>query len=241
FRPATREDCEQVVQLINACSRVLRGADEITVEGLHSEWEQPGSDLATDTLAAITANGAIVGYADIFDMEEPPVKPLVFGRVHPNYEGRGIGTHLMQWAEIRSRQAIDRVPPGIRVAMKGSTLNRHRPSLQLLQDMGMVPVRYTLEMDIALDTPPVAAQWPAGIAVYTHVEPGDDLAIYRAYREAWQDHRDSVSRSEAQDFPLWQHNMTTDPNYDPSLWFLAREGNEIAAIALCKRLPEEDP
>jgi mycothiol synthase len=241
FRPATLDDCEQVTDLLNTCARVLTGANEFSVEGLRSEWEQPGFDLSASSWAAVTTDGRIVGYIDIWDMEDPPIKPFVFGRVHPDFEGQGIGTSLMKWAEERSRQVIDRVPADARVAMKAGTVASYQPSVQLLLDRGMTPVRYTLEMGIELPAALPPVQWPAGISQATHAERGDALAVYRAYKEAWQDHRDSIVRDEEQDFPLWLHRMTTDPDYDPSLWFLAMEGTEIAGVALCKPMADVDP
>jgi mycothiol synthase len=239
--PATLDDCAAVVALFNACSQALRGVDEFSVEELRSEWEQPGFDLATASMAAVDPAGRIVGYIDVWDMEDPPVKPFVFGRVRPDYEGLGIGARLMQWAEERSRQAIERVPPGVRVAMKASTTPRHQPSMQLLQEMGLAPVRYSLEMRREFESAPEQPHWPVGISIYTHAEIDDARAVYHAYHEAFQDHRDFVAGAGEQGFALWRHRMTADPNYDPSLWFLAMDGDEIAGVALCKRVPSEDP
>lgn len=241
FRPATVTDCAQVTDLLNACAQVLTGANEFSVEGLQSEWAQPGFDLSTSSLAAVTGEGRIVGYVDVWDMEEPPIKPFVFGRVHPAFEGQGIGTRLLQWAEERSRQVIDRVPAGARVAMKAGTPTRHQPSMQLLQAYGMAPARYSLEMTIDLAHAPQSPRWPEGISVQTHAGRDDALAVYRAYKDAWQDHRDAVVRDEEQDFPIWLHRMTTDPDYNADLWFLAVEGEEIVGVALCKPLAEIDP
>jgi mycothiol synthase len=241
LRPVTLDDCAGVVDLLNACSRAVRGVDEFSVEGLRGEWEQPGFDLATSSLAAVDATGRIVGYIDVWDMEDPPVKPFVFGRVHPDYEGLGIGTRLMQWAEDRSRQVIDRVPPGVRVAMKAFTTPRHQSSMRLLQEMGLAPVRYSLEMRREFESAPEQPQWPVGISIHTHAEIDDAKAVYHTYHEAFQDHRDFVAGAEEQGFSLWLHRMTRDPDYDPSLWFLAMDGEEIAGVSLCKRVPSEDP
>jgi mycothiol synthase len=241
LRPVTLDDCAGVVALLNACSRAARGVDEFSVEGLRGEWEQPGFDLASSSLAAVDATGRIVGYIDVWDMDDPPVKPVVFGRVHPDYEEQGIGTRLMQWAEVRARQAIVRVPPEARVVMKTFTSTRHQPSLQLLQDLGLAPVRYSLEMDRKLEGLPEAPQWPEGITVYTHAEIENARAVFQTSHEAFQDHRDYLAGAEEQGFSLWLHRMTRDPDYDPSLWFLAMDGEEIAGIALCKRLSQEDP
>jgi mycothiol synthase len=241
LRPARVDDCAQVVDLLNACAQALSGTNEFSVDQLHSEWTQPGFDLAASSLAVLTVEGRLVGYADLWDMDDPPVKPFAFGRVHPEYQGQGIGTALMIWAEARARQALDRVPSHASVALKAATSTHHASSVQLLQDRGLMPVRYSLEMQTDLPATPPPAVWPSGIRLTTHAEHGDARALYRAYQEAWRDHRDSVVRDEEKHFPLWLHRMTTDPDYDPSLWFLALDGDEIAGVALSKPLPEEDP
>lgn len=240
YRPATLDDCAAVVDVLNAYAQVTRGIDEFEIEEIRSEWTQPGFDLATASQVAVTSAGRIVGYADIWDMEEVPVKPMIFGRVHPDYEGRGIGTELMRWLEVRARQVLPRVPAAARVATKTGVPANHAASCRLLESCGMQVTRYTWEMSIDLTTPPPAPQWPQGMCVRTHADLGDALAVYRVKVETFLDHRDSVPISEDRGFPLWLHRMTDEPHYDPSLWFLAMDGSEIVAVSLCKVVAEGD-
>lgn len=241
FRPARLEDCAAVVDLLNVCARELSGVDEFSVDGLSGEWTQPGFDLARSSLVAIHGDDHIVGYTDIWDMQDPPVKPFSFGRVHPDFRGQGIGTVLLSWAEERSRQAVDRVPAGASVAMVAAADYNHADTVQLLTHSGFYPKRYSLEMTIDLPATPSAVPLPQGIHLLTKDQFDDLRAVYAAYRDAWQDHRGYVAQDEEKGFSLWQHRWTTDPDYDPSLWFLAFDGAEIAGVALCKRLITEDP
>jgi ribosomal protein S18 acetylase RimI-like enzyme len=50
-----------------------------------------------------------------------------------------------------------------------------------------------------------------------------------------------VERPEEEEIRLWQHRVEHDQNFDPSLWFLAMDGDEIAAVALCHPHLGEDP
>ncbi|HYN89898.1 MAG TPA: GNAT family N-acetyltransferase, partial [Ardenticatenaceae bacterium] len=218
------------------------GLTEFSPEGLRSEWEQPGFDLAADARLAEAGDGRIAGYIDVWDMDELPVKALVFGRVHPDFERRGIGTRLLGWAEARSRQAITRVPPEARVAMRCWAPSNHRPTQELFRKHGLLPVRYSWEMGIELVEALPEPNWPEGIAVRTHDEGGDVRAVHRAVRDAFRDHWGHVPTPDEQDFPHWHHRMTADPiTYDPSLWFLAMDGEEIAGMLLGMRQPERDP
>lgn len=241
LRPATVEDGAAVVELINAYAQSARGANDITLEEILSEWQQPGFDLAQSSQAVIAPDGRMVGYADVWDMDEVPVRPMVFGRVHPEFQGMGIGTTLLAWLEERSRQVFARVPAHARVAMRTGVPARHQPSLDLLTNAGMVATRYSWEMSIHLEEPP-SVTWPLEITLVTQAQRDDALAVYRVKQETFQDHRDSIAVSEKAGFPLWLHRMTSDPGYDPSLWFLAMEGDEIVGIALGKQnLEGEQP
>lgn len=240
LRPATLDDCAALAEMLNASSRALTGNNEFSEQGLRSEFTQPGFDLSQSSMLAIL-NGRIVGYSDIWDVPTPPIKPFVFGRVDPAFEGLGIGTALLAWAEERSRQAIERVPAEACVAMVTATATHHAPSMQLLSSYGMVATRYSFEMSIDLTASSFNVTWPDGLTLTTLAGFGNLRAVYDAYRDAWQDHRGWVAQDEETAFPAWQHRMTTAPDHDPSLWFVALDGEEVAGVLFAKRLIEEDP
>ncbi|MEZ4635591.1 MAG: GNAT family N-acetyltransferase [Caldilineaceae bacterium] len=154
LRPAMLDDCAAVVNLLNICSRALSGVDEFSVDSLHGEWTQPGFDLTNSSMTAIDDDNRIVGYIDVWDMQDPPVKPFTFGRVHPDFRGQGIGTALLSWAEGRSRQAIDRVPEGASVAMIAAADYNRADAVQLFTDRGFTAKRYSWEMSIDLPETP---------------------------------------------------------------------------------------
>jgi mycothiol synthase len=92
--------------------------------------------------------------------------------------------------------------------------------------------------DLADDLP--TSVWPAGITVRT-MQPGQELALYRAKSETFRDHWGHVEVPEQQGFAAWQQRRLNDSNYDPSLWFLALDGDEIAGFSLCQLRTSEDP
>jgi ribosomal protein S18 acetylase RimI-like enzyme len=75
--------------------------------------------------------------------------------------------------------------------------------------------------------------WPEGITVRT-MQPGQELAVYRVENETFRDHWGHAEAPEDQGYPLWRHRAIDDPSHDPSLWFLAWDGDQIAGIALCQ-------
>jgi ribosomal protein S18 acetylase RimI-like enzyme len=116
----------------------------------------------------------------------------------------------------------------------------HQPTIELLIDRGFSAARHNLTMarDLLGDLP--APAWPANIAVDA-MRPGQELAVYRAANEAFRDHWGHTEAPEEDGYPLWRHRMLGDPNHDPSLWFLAMDGDEIAGLALCKPFQIGEP
>ena len=241
MRPATMADLETAVALFNICSQAQIGADEFSVEEYRTEWESPGFDLENSTRAVFTLDGQIVGLIEVWDLANPPVKIWVWGRVHPDFEGLGIGTMLMEWAEKRARQAIARVPDGVQVVMQSGTVSTYKAPGYLFTKLGMETNRHFWRMaiDLADDIP--QPNWPDGITVRTFADVNDLPAVYKAVDEAFHDHWGYVSSEEKEALERWQHYIETDEAFDPSLWFLAMDGDKIAAMSLCRGKITDDP
>ena len=79
-----------------------------------------------------------------------------------------------------------------------------------------------------MDAPPPEPVWPERVELRPYTS---DLlqAVFEADDEAFQDHWGHVSNN----FELWQMFTVKRDGFDPSLWFLAYEGDEIAGFALC--------
>jgi GNAT superfamily N-acetyltransferase len=105
---------------------------------------------------------------------------------------------------------------------------------RLLENSGYSPVRGIYVMETTLDEPPPLPHWPADISVHTFVSGRDERAAYEAvedaFRDLWGRPRNPFERFVRE---------TEKENFDPSLWFLAVEGDEIAGLTLCKTLAGE--
>src|SRR5215207_4856380 len=121
LRPATLDDLPEAVAMFNACSRETRGRDEFELEDYRNEWSDPSIDLAADTRVAQTPDGAIVGCIEVWNAA-PYTFCWIWGRVHPALRDQGIGTALMEWAEERSRIALERAPAGSRIVLEAGTI-----------------------------------------------------------------------------------------------------------------------
>ncbi|MEJ2749323.1 MAG: GNAT family N-acetyltransferase, partial [Anaerolineae bacterium] len=239
--PATMDDLETAVELFNICSQVQIGADEANVEEIRNEWQTPGFSLEDSVRLVLTPEDQLVGYVEVWDLAEPPVRIWIWGRVHPDYEGQGIGTALMTWAEQRARQAVTRAPDGVQVIMQTGTISTYQPPKPLFRQIGMELKRHFWRMVIDLDKAIPQPQLPEGIVIRTFETVNDLRAVYRAEEDAFRDHWGFVAQSEEEVLERWQHWIENDEEFDPSLWFLAMDGEEIAGIALCRPKITDDP
>jgi ribosomal protein S18 acetylase RimI-like enzyme len=61
-------------------------------------------------------------------------------------------------------------------------------------------------------------------------------AVHRADEEAFEDHWGSAPIS----FEAWRQ-IVVEPDWDPSLWFVAWDGDQIAGFSLCHAQSQGDP
>ncbi|MFQ5577011.1 MAG: GNAT family N-acetyltransferase, partial [Anaerolineae bacterium] len=157
------------------------------------------------------------------------------------FEGQGIGTLLMTWAEERSRQAVGRTPQGVRVSMRSATPHTHQPGHRLLQDLGMERIRHFWDMKIEMAAPPPEPRWPDGITLRPFNYPQDLRPVYLAFDDAFKDHWGHVDQPVEKRLKEWRHWLDNDEEFDPALWFVVVEGDEIAGMSLCRPKTAEDP
>ena len=240
IRPATLDDVEAVVAVLNACSSEEVGKPTWDIDEVRSQWTSPSFRLENDTRVVIAPKGTPIAAIGLWDAE-PHVRAWAWAGVHPDYRGQGIGTALCQWAEHRTRQAIPKAPPGARVVLRQEIVDTNTAARELLCSRGHQLVRHSFYMAIDLDGPPPQPVLPPGVAIRSFVRHQDLRALILAEREAFRDHWGYVESPVEKDYGEWIHWLDSDPNHDPSLWFLAIDGDEIAGASLCIPKVAEDP
>ena len=241
IRPTDMNDLEKAVELFDVCSLHMIGKKETSLSDVRSEWLLPEFDLETATRIVLTPKGKVVGYIEVWDINQTPVRVWVWGRVHPDCEGRGIGTFLMKWAEERARQAIDKVPADLQVTMQSGSYSTYKAAHELFRDRGMKTIRHFYTMAIELDTRPLEPQWPDGLRVRNMRGDEEARDVIWAIEDAFKDHWGYVEQPFEEEYKRWLHFIHHDEQYDPSLWFLAVDGDEIAGLSLCQEKSSEDP
>jgi len=241
IRPVVMDDLETAVAMFNLCAVDEIGVANIPLDAIRNEWTLPGFDLAKSTRAVFTPAGQIIGYVEVWDVSELPSRISIWGRVHPQYRDQGIGTHLMNWAENRARQAIPRVPDDVRVSYESGCTSTHMPSHQLLRDMGMSLTRHFWQMKIELTESLEVGPIPDGIVIRSMIPRQEERTVIQAVRDSFKDHWGYVEQPFEKEYEQWLHFMNNDPDYDPALWFVAMDGEEIAGVSLCDFKSHEDP
>lgn len=240
-RTPTMDDVDAIVDLLNTCAIDQTGKPDITRSELIAEWTQPKFEPSKSLRITETTDGQIVGYIEVWDTEPLPVANWVWARVHPDFEGRGIGTNLMAWAEHRLQPTLARVPEDLRVAFRSGSLSTHRPTIDLLENLGMTLIRRFYRMVIELEEPVPEPIFPKGVEIKSFVEVNDLRAVNRAFSDAFRDHWGHVDQPEEESLAKWEHWIDTDEAFNPALWYIAMDGEEIAGICLCRQREYEDP
>ena len=228
LRPARWSDLDAVTKLIyDVCAADGDEKVAVTAEELKHEWETSGFELERDAVLVETLDGRVVGYEEFFN-EYEHTKLRTDGYVHPDFKGLGIGTVLLRVIEKRASAEIALAAPDVRVSLHSMTDQRDTAGLDLLRNEGYQPIRYHWRMEIVLDGPPPEPRFPEGIELRPFIKGEQDVVVWQAQNEAWRDHWGShdVTLEE------WKHSRFGDPEFDPSLWAIAWDGDEVAGFSL---------
>lgn len=231
-RPATMADAEAVTALFNSCSQALIGRNVTSVDEILLGWKNPGFDMAYSTYVVFSPAGRLIGYIPVWDTEDQ-IRIFSEGCVHPSHKELGIESHLIEWAEARARRSVPKAPEGARVVLINRVLSEDRVSHETLGQHGFEIARYFLRMEIRFDGPPPTPEWPEGIAIRAFVPEQDEWLMIRAVHEAFKDHWGHVERPLDEVYKDWMYMINEDPDFDPTLWFMAMDGDQVAGAAAC--------
>jgi len=225
-RRPTMDDVRTVGELLNVCDIAEYGEPDVTLDDLRTEWQAPTFHLDTDAWMVIDPEGRLVGYAEMG--QRLHAKIYTYMRVLPSYAGRGIGGHLLQLAEAWARQQMAEADPGVRVTMNSWASSNNEVVQRRLERAGYEVIRRNWRMEIDMEVAPPEPKWPEGITLRTF-QPGMDRQIFEMIDTAFQDHWGHMPG----DFEEWRHWTIERDTFDPTLWFLAFDGDQIAGGSLC--------
>jgi mycothiol synthase len=241
LRPFSLEDAQATVDLFNACSQALYGWNDTELDDMLNDWTSPGLVLEDTIRVLEDDHGNLIGYIEVWDTTKPHVVKYVWGVIHPNHWDDTIYEDLLTWAEGCSRTRIPLAPESSRVIMSQGVPNNDHRRKKALEAYGFDLVRHFYRMEIELNGPPATPNIPNGITIVPidiETELKDALV---AMNDGFKDHWGHVERPIDEVLLHWQHFLQNDKDFDPTLWWLAKSGDEIAGICRCSAKTVEDP
>jgi mycothiol synthase len=241
-RGATLDDVEPALELYNRWSQSVIGRDEINdAQAIYREWQSPGFDPADDIRVVFAPDGRMVGYIEVWTTVKPPVHPWIWGRVDPIYEDMGIGSWMLHWAEQRALLVLPSLSEELRFAPRVGTYREAEKSKSLFDAFGYRHIRSSYHMLINMDAPVPEPEFPEGITLRIFNPETDAEAVYRADTDAFRDHFGFIEMPFEEGFKRFKHFTLESEEFDPTLWFLAMDGDEIAGFNLCRPHSYDDP
>ncbi|HEX6139930.1 MAG TPA: GNAT family N-acetyltransferase [Candidatus Limnocylindria bacterium] len=226
LRPCSPPDGEALSRLYNA----MDAADGVPWRATGAEvenWLGHARDAfdARRDMVIVERDGALLaeGHVEWVDTTDALREYRIGVAVHPDWQRRGIGRWLLRMAEEHALQ-LARSHPSERPGVFGAWLPETRAAQRrLLEEEGYRPARWFIEMvRPSLDDLGELPTLPAGLELRPVGD--DDLRrLWDADVEAFQDHWGGFDGSEAR-FREW----VSDPKFDPSLFVVAWDGEEIA-------------
>jgi ribosomal protein S18 acetylase RimI-like enzyme len=221
IRPAQMSEVEDVASFLNEHSQSLHGVDDQSASELRQYWESPDVDFERDVFVAEGSDGSLVGYADLglhgeniwLDVRGLEADPL---------------RALLGAIEMR---AAEKSPDA---GVIGYTAESDEAVRGLYESAGYKVIRLSYRMEIGFDAEPPEPQWPEGFSVRP-MRPGEEERVYEVHQTSFED----AWMFQREPFEIWKHWFLKDAAFDPSLWFLAEAGDELAGIALTREAENE--
>ena len=213
-RPATHNDIQAVYNLMAKQNVADYGDAMLTIDDLRKSWGH--INFETETCTAY-ADGKLAGYAELLNGDSP----YIYLEDRSNVD---LGFQLLT---ILEEEALSRRRENISLATRISEKNNLL--LQLFASNGYKSDLSFRIMELVMSEPPAAPQLPERISVRTFILAQDEYATYQADEEASHDKGYHAPLS----FEDWVKRVGMDrESFDPGLWFVAVEENEIVGAAL---------
>ena len=220
LRAPTIVDLPELARFFGVLDEIY-GYDGASDAELRDWLESPLFDPAADFCVALDGD-RLVGWCDVWDQNSMHTRFFADIRAHPRTPG--VYAALFDWACERAQSVAE--PDAV---LRVSANSENEALAEQVRSRGFRLERHFFTMEIDLDEEPPAPVWPDGISVWTF-RPEDARAVYEANSEAFADHWDFVPLS----FEEWTEFFLRSSEFDPTLWFIAEEGAEIAGYSLCR-------
>jgi mycothiol synthase len=222
LRAPQDDDASEVASFSNQESVAVLGVPLLDAEWLLGRWTAPGVDRDRDLAVVEAPTGELCGFLSV-EAEPPFTSVFALGIVAPAFHGVGLGAAIVSENERRAGRFEALAEPSARVVVHAGAFADEPRVSALLSSRGYREVRRFELRRIDFTDEPDPPREVAGISIRSfRLEEARQL--YDAHVEAFADHW-GEGRETYEDF---RHHHFATPDYDPGLWFLAWDEDEIA-------------
>ena len=235
WRSARREDTRAIHRLLLDIETVDKRGSVDSLENIERNFDDPDTDVETDTLLAVTPEGQVAALGWIFS---PPVGQTeyiayLWGEVHPDYRQCGLGDFILTWLEERGAQILTTRPRDLPYSLRTSCQDILHDRIALFEQHGFKHVRssYRMRRDLRQPIPdrPLPMSLASGGITLRQWSPELDRPTMEAWNESFSDHWGFIPVNEE----VWKLWFTGHPMFRQDLSFLAMTGEgEIAGFCL---------
>jgi GNAT superfamily N-acetyltransferase len=225
IRHPTLDDLPDVLHVQRASRSYDAGSTSLTEAALLASWQSGKLALDADAWLATTPEGAAIAYADI----TPDAGDFwVSLFVQPDHRDHGVEQLLLAQAEQRVTERKSTPTP---VTLFARAFDVNRSAQAAFEQSGFAHDLSFQIMQIELEhVPPTPMPiWPEGVVVRPFNPGPDDQPTYAADEESAEDKGYHAPLT----YDGWAERMGRyKPSFDPTLWFLAWDGPDLAALCL---------
>jgi mycothiol synthase len=224
LRAPRADEAAAIAELINASGRAHYGVDTIAVDEIARWFTSPKSDPERDFRLAELSDRTLAGFGSVADVSDDHGIMWLRVTLHPEHGTQETGEELMAAADERARE---RGVAGHSL-VHASCSSKDERVIGIYERHGYRLVRHFLRMEIDLARPTAEPVWPEGIELRPLDIERDLERVFEADEEAFLDHWGFVRIP----FDAWKHWMIEGEDFDPTLWLLAYDGDELAGFSL---------
>lgn len=231
-------DWSQMVELSNLVNKADKTEEISTLEEIaHYYSHLKNCDPYKDVIVG-EMDGKMIVFCRVWWNKEVdgPYIYSSFGKIHPEWRRKGLGTALLPYNQSRLREiAQENGHPQDKPRFFESWSGNTTPgNTTLLENAGYKPERYFFDMRRPIDVPLPDAPMPTGLEIRPvkeeHMRP-----IWEADVEAFRDHWGYTPQTE-EDYQRAKSN----PKHKIHLWKVAWDGDEVAGMVLNEVHEEEN-
>jgi len=226
-RAPTVDDAEAIAELINEVSMAEAGIPWTTTEETRDVLTSPDRAAPSPEVLLIDEDGSVAGYLESWTSDPAELALIAF--VRPALWGRGLSAWLVRHGEAWATENLRGSDSPF--ALRLSRFLSNEAAGRLFESLGYHYVRTFWVMRVDLEGSRAEVPDPPGVSIRSFDPDSDVERVYEALREAFDDHWGGPFHS----LERWRHRSIDGEgaNFDPTLWFVAEEGNQVVGAICC--------